>query len=182
MAQVAVIRKPCSASLATPAWLSPSNSTKEMSCLPGTNRTSLKPGNLRSTERISCGAPAEEPRSRFWFWRDSLVEEHGQHHLVGLLGEVGQEQDVVRRIVRNLRMKQNLWSHPNAPEPPSVWTITEPRIRRPEHVHRRSYNPSSLTSPFNTASDDLKSFCDSVNLTHFMNSPGPNSKPWGPPQ
>lgn len=47
MAQVAVILKPCSASLATPACVSPSNSTKEMSCFPGTSRTSLKPGNLK---------------------------------------------------------------------------------------------------------------------------------------
>lgn len=45
MAHVAVILKPCNASLATPACPSLSNSTKAMSCLPGTSRTSLKPGN-----------------------------------------------------------------------------------------------------------------------------------------
>lgn len=52
MAQVAVILKPCSASLATPACVSLSNSTKEMSCLPGTSRTSLNPGNLDCRKKI----------------------------------------------------------------------------------------------------------------------------------
>lgn len=36
----------------------------------------------------------------------SLVEEHGQHHLIGLLGEVTEEQDVVRRVVWNLRRER----------------------------------------------------------------------------
>jgi len=30
-----------------------------------------------------------------------LVEEHGQHHLVGLLGQVGQEEDLVGRLLRD---------------------------------------------------------------------------------
>lgn len=36
---------------------------------------------------------------------NSLVEQHGQHHLVGLLWQVGQEQDVVGRVVWNLEQK-----------------------------------------------------------------------------
>lgn len=58
MAQVAVILKPCSASLATPACVSLSNSTKAMSCFPGTSRTSLNPGNLPGTRTLLT----------HWFW------------------------------------------------------------------------------------------------------------------
>ena len=28
-----------------------------------------------------------------------LVEQHGEHHLVGLLGQVGEEEDLVRRLL-----------------------------------------------------------------------------------
>lgn len=52
MAQTAVILKPCSASLATPACVSLSNSTNDMSCFPGTRRTSLKPGNLEKRKKF----------------------------------------------------------------------------------------------------------------------------------
>ena len=31
----------------------------------------------------------------------SLVEKHRQHHLVGLLRQVGQEEDVMRRLLRD---------------------------------------------------------------------------------
>lgn len=31
--------------------------------------------------------------------RHSLVEEHGEHQLVGLLGEVGEEEDVVGGVL-----------------------------------------------------------------------------------
>lgn len=48
MALACVILKPCSASRAAPACTSLSNSTKAMSWRPGTRRTSLKPGNLRT--------------------------------------------------------------------------------------------------------------------------------------
>lgn len=34
---------------------------------------------------------------------NSLVEQHGEHHLVGLLGQVVEEQDVVWWVVRHLR-------------------------------------------------------------------------------
>lgn len=51
MALFWVILKPCRASRAAPACTSLSNSTKAMSCRPGTSRTSLKPGNLRDGQR-----------------------------------------------------------------------------------------------------------------------------------
>ena len=47
MAQVGVILNPCSEFLASLDCISVSNSTKAMSLLPGTSRTSLKPGNLK---------------------------------------------------------------------------------------------------------------------------------------
>ena len=53
MALDGVILKPCRASLAAPACMSVSNSTKAMSWRPGTSRTSLNPGNLRNTNGIS---------------------------------------------------------------------------------------------------------------------------------
>lgn len=53
MALDGVILKPCRASLAAPACMSVSNSTKAMSWRPGTRRTSLNPGNLRNTNGIS---------------------------------------------------------------------------------------------------------------------------------
>ena len=46
IALLGVIWNPWSELLASVAWESASNSTKEMSLLPGTKRTSLKPGNL----------------------------------------------------------------------------------------------------------------------------------------
>lgn len=110
MAHVAVILKPCSASLATPACVSLSNSTKAMSCFPGTSRTSLNPGNLPGTRTLLT--------HWFWFLRrpgpeqsrtlNSLVEQHGEHHLVGLFWQVVEEQDVVGRVVRHLRGKHFL--------------------------------------------------------------------------
>lgn len=45
MALLCVILKPWRASRAAPACTSLSNSTKAMSCRPGTSRTSLNPGN-----------------------------------------------------------------------------------------------------------------------------------------
>ena len=51
MALFWVILKPCRASRAAPACTSLSNSTKAMSCRPGTSRTSLNPGNLRERQR-----------------------------------------------------------------------------------------------------------------------------------
>ena len=51
MALEGVILKPCKASLAAPACISFSNSTKAMSCRPGTRRTSLNPGNLKRERR-----------------------------------------------------------------------------------------------------------------------------------
>lgn len=54
MALFWVILKPCRASRAAPACTSLSNSTKAMSCRPGTSRTSLNPGNwLKSMESMS---------------------------------------------------------------------------------------------------------------------------------
>lgn len=52
MALFWVILKPCRASRAAPACTSLSNSTKAMSCRPGTSRTSLNPGNLRERQRL----------------------------------------------------------------------------------------------------------------------------------
>lgn len=46
MACVGVILNPCKASFAAPDCNSFSNSTKAISCLLGTKRTSLNPGNL----------------------------------------------------------------------------------------------------------------------------------------
>ena len=47
MAVVGVILKPWRASLAAADCISVSNSTNAMSCLPGTNLTSLNPGNWK---------------------------------------------------------------------------------------------------------------------------------------
>lgn len=135
MAQTAVILKPCSASLATPACVSLSNSTNDMSCFPGTRRTSLKPGNLEKRKKFlfifikittkwfsesSVGVWKTTCFNKiiyyikltdsvqflyYWFYctykwtwpfieldhsirENSLVEEHGQHHLVGFLRQV----------------------------------------------------------------------------------------------
>lgn len=37
---------------------------------------------------------------------DSLVEQHGQHHLIGLFWQIVEEQDVVGRVVGNLTTAQ----------------------------------------------------------------------------
>ncbi len=72
MAHVAVILNPCSASFATPAWVSPSNSTNAMSCFPGTRRTSLNPGNLKRWNKTESQIWGEYLDEAGWYKYVSL--------------------------------------------------------------------------------------------------------------
>lgn len=54
IAWLGLILNPWRESLADPAWNSFSNSTKAMSCLPGTRRTSLNPGYWTNSIWMSC--------------------------------------------------------------------------------------------------------------------------------
>lgn len=56
-----VILKPCNVSLACPAAVSFSNSTKAMSLLPGTSLTSLNAGSLKERELKLTYHAQEEP-------------------------------------------------------------------------------------------------------------------------
>lgn len=111
MALVWVILKPCSDSRAAPAWTSVSNSTKAMSWRPGTKRTSLNPGNLQEEENTHTHTHGEihyeligvDIQKLMVQRRYLLVEEHGEHELVCLLGQVGEEENVIGRVFRNLR-------------------------------------------------------------------------------
>ncbi len=54
MALLGVILNPFSVSFAVVDCISFSNSTKAMSCRPGTSRTSLNPGNLHEQAKQFC--------------------------------------------------------------------------------------------------------------------------------
>lgn len=114
IALLCVILKPCKASLAAPACTSLSNSTKAMSWRPGTRRTSLNPGNLGEESDIVISKRRSYVLKLLNWTRFkrgvkankySLVEQHGQHELVGLLWEIGEKQDVVGRVFRHLQTK-----------------------------------------------------------------------------
>ena len=95
IAVVGVILNPWRASLAAADCISVSNSTNAMSCLPGTSLTSLNPGNWKSNHKNLT------PFSK---WRSDdnnihLVEQHAEHHLIGLLWQVGEEENLVGRCI-----------------------------------------------------------------------------------
>ena len=72
---VGVILNPCNVSLACPATLSFSNSTKAMSLRPGTSLTSLNPGNLKwKNNKIMGNTPTFQ---RYW------PEQHSGQILIG---------------------------------------------------------------------------------------------------
>lgn len=74
---VGVILKEFSASRAAPLWISEANSTKAMSCRPGTKRTSLNPGNWLNSmlSIISLVSSGRFVRKRIWFGGCSAFEE-----------------------------------------------------------------------------------------------------------
>lgn len=80
MALFCVILKPCRASRAAPACTSLSNSTKAMSCRPGTRRTSLKPGNLGGGK----SRPKRPPRhsSNIWHQQNDRIQRCSASHNV----------------------------------------------------------------------------------------------------
>lgn len=72
MALFCVILKPCRASRAAPACTSLSNSTKAMSCRPGTRRTSLKPGNLGGGRERPQRPPRHSPK--IWYQQNDRIQ------------------------------------------------------------------------------------------------------------